>query len=70
VTVDGERSADDGSRRISVPLTIGLLTMPIVFGWLLLRPGYANSTRSVVLAYAALGPALFLLSGLGDRGGF
>jgi hypothetical protein len=49
-------------RPIGVLLMIGLLTMPLIFGWLLLRPGYANSTRIVVLVYALLGPALVLMA--------
>ena len=49
-------------RPIGVLLMIGLLTVPLVFGWFLLRPGYANSTRIVVLVYALLGPAFVLIA--------
>ncbi len=58
----------DGERRpIGVLLMIGLLTVPLVFGWLLLRPGYANSTRILVLVYALLGPALVFIASFDRR---
>lgn len=33
-------------------LMIGLVTLPSVFFWLLLRRGYSNSLRTVVFIYA------------------
>jgi hypothetical protein len=59
-------TTDDGQRRIGVPLMIGLIAMPLVFGWLLLRPGYANSTRIMVLVYAMMGVAFAFFGGLGS----
>jgi hypothetical protein len=53
------------SRRISGPLMLGLLTMPLVFGWFLARRGYANSTRIIVAVYASLGLAGSILSSWG-----
>ena len=62
-------TADGAQRRIGVALMIGLIAMPLVFGWFLLRPGYANSTRIVVLVYAMAGVAFAFLGGLGSSGG-
>jgi hypothetical protein len=59
----------EGPRRIGVPMMIGLLTVPLVFGWLLLRPGYSKTTRGVVAVYALLGPALAILASVGSPGG-
>ncbi|WP_415640811.1 hypothetical protein [Sphingomonas zeae] len=53
------------SRRISGPLMLGLLTVPLVFGWFLARRGYGNSTRIIVSVYASLGLAGSILSSLG-----
>ncbi|WP_296610999.1 hypothetical protein [Sphingomonas sp.] len=58
----------DEQRRIGVPLMIGLIAIPLVFGWFLLRPGYANSTRIVVLVYAMMGVAFAFFGGLGSSG--
>lgn len=52
-------------RRIGGLLMLGLLTVPLLFGWLLLRPGYSNSTRIIVAVYALLAPALVAVSSLG-----
>jgi hypothetical protein len=59
-------TTDDGQRRIGVPLMVGLIAVPLVFGWFLLRPGYANSTRLVVLVYAMMGVAFAFFGGLGS----
>ncbi|WP_219894074.1 hypothetical protein [Aquisediminimonas profunda] len=59
----------DGSRRISGPLMLGLLTLPLIFGWLLLRPGYAKSTRITVAIYALFIPFLIVTSNLFDAAG-
>jgi hypothetical protein len=63
-----EGKADSGRDRrpIGVLLMIGLLVLPLLFGWLLLRPGYANSTRIVVAVYALMMPALTLIANLGQ----
>jgi hypothetical protein len=61
-------TTDDGQRRIGVPLMFGLIAVPLVFGWFLLRPGYANSTRLVVLVYAMMGVAFAFFGGLGSSG--
>ena len=50
------------SRPISGPLMLGLLTVPLLFGWFLARRGYANSTRTTVAVYALLAPAIAILA--------
>ena len=53
----------DGSdyRPIGVLLMIGLYSCPAIFGWLLLRQGYARSTRIAVLVYALFGIAISVI---------
>ena len=45
-------------RKIGFPLIIGLYVLPALFGWFLLRRGYANSTRTAAFIYAAITVAL------------
>ncbi|KIU27672.1 hypothetical protein SR41_10120 [Sphingomonas melonis] len=51
-------------RLIGGPLMLGLIALPLVFGWLLLRGGYATSTSIVVAIYAMVGPLLVALNAL------
>lgn len=44
--------AEDAGRVVSLPLMIGLVTLPWLFGWLLLRRGYSSSLRRIVLICA------------------
>jgi hypothetical protein len=39
-------------RPVGFVLMAGLVALPLLFGWWLLRPGYAPSLRWVVLVYA------------------
>ena len=55
-----QQGLGDAPRVVSLPLMIGLVALPIVFGWLLLRRGYASSLRRIVCLYALTMP----LSGL------
>jgi hypothetical protein len=41
-------------RRLSMPLLVGLLTVPVLFIWFMLRRGYARSTRVAAFTYAAV----------------
>jgi hypothetical protein len=41
-------------RRLSMPLLVGLLTVPALFVWFMLRRGYARSTRVAAFSYAAV----------------
>ncbi|MDB5675437.1 MAG: hypothetical protein JWM65_2419 [Sphingomonas bacterium] len=41
-------------RRISLPLMTGLIAAPSFFVWLMLRRGYARSTRTAAFTYAAI----------------
>jgi len=57
-------SDDTAEPRLVGPLLmLGLLTLPALFGWLLLRHGYPSSLRRAVLAYA-LFPALTIVANL------
>ena len=59
----------DESRRIGLPLMIGLIVLPLIFVWFLLRPGYANSTRVAAFAYALLGPLMTFAIAIGEAAG-
>ncbi len=48
----------DEPRRISGPLMLGLIALPIVLVWFLFRKGYSRSTRNAALAYAFAFPIL------------
>lgn len=41
-------------RKVSIPLALGTLFMPYVFGWLLLRPGYSPTARTIGLGWTAI----------------
>ena len=51
-------------RHISGPLMIGLIVLPIIFYWFLLRPGYSRTARIGAGLYLAFGVALGILRGL------
>jgi hypothetical protein len=51
----------DEPRPIGGPLMIGLVALPFIFGWLLLRPGYSRSLRRAVLAYTLAVPVLTIV---------
>lgn len=57
----------DEPRRLSAALLAAILALPILFVWLLLRPGYSRDLRTGGFLYAFLVPALqlaaFLLTG-------
>lgn len=42
-------------RALTPGLLLGILFFPILFVWLLLRPGYANSVRMGAAIYVGLG---------------
>lgn len=48
----------EGNRPITLGLTIGLVLMPYIFAWFLLKQGYSNTARVVSFGWAAI----FLLS--------
>jgi len=54
----------EAPRPISPPLMLGLIVLPAVFFWFLLRPGYARSTRQIVAIYALAFPVLGLIGAL------
>jgi len=39
-------------RPVSMPVMLAILVCPLLFVWLLFRPGYARSTRVAGLVYA------------------
>jgi hypothetical protein len=41
-------------RQINMLLMLGLISLPALFAWFLLLPGYARSTRNAAFAYAFL----------------
>ena len=45
---------DTEPRPLSPPLLAGILILPVVFFWFLLRPGYSNSLRVGAFLYMAL----------------
>jgi len=51
-------------RSIGGLLMIGIILLPIVFYWFLLRPGYSTASRVGAGLYLALGATLGLLRGL------
>ena len=57
-------------RRLSAPLLLAILALPLLFVWLLLRPGYSRDLRIGAFLYALLFPAaqlaaLWIASGEG-----
>jgi hypothetical protein len=59
----------DEPRRLSAPLLLAILALPLLFVWLLLRPGYSRELRIGALLYALLFPALQLAALLLTSGG-
>jgi hypothetical protein len=49
-----------GTRRIGLPFMAGLIVSPLIFAWLLLRRGYAPSTRRAAFTYGVVTFALAL----------
>ena len=41
-------------RRLSAPLIIGIILLPLVFGWFVLREGYGSRARAVTVTWAVL----------------
>lgn len=56
-----------GPRRLSGPLLLAILVLPLVFVWLLLRPGYSRDVRIGGFLYAFLYPALLLSAAVAGR---
>ncbi|MDH7975618.1 hypothetical protein QH494_25825 [Sphingomonas sp. AR_OL41] len=58
----GEFTIGQGSatRLVTLPLMFDLVAAPLLFGWLLLRRGYAPSLRRIFCVYALLSPAIAL----------
>lgn len=50
----GDGAQGIGYRKLSMPLLVGLLTVPLLFIWFMLRRGYARSTRVAAFTYAAV----------------
>jgi len=42
------------SRKIGIPLTIGIIFLPVIFAWFLLREGYSARARVISFAWAAV----------------
>ncbi|MEN3951424.1 hypothetical protein [Iodidimonas sp. SYSU 1G8] len=54
--------ATEEPRYISFVLMAGLIALPLIFVWLLLRRGYGRSTRIAAFSYAFMGPLLNLVA--------
>ena len=48
-------------RHLSAPLLLGILFLPVVFFWFLLRRGYSNALRAGAFLYLGLGVAMGLV---------
>ena len=62
---------NDEPRRLSAPLLLAILALPLPSVFLLLRPGYSRDVRTGAFLYAFLYPALHLAALLltsGDGG--
>lgn len=65
-------AADEPSeepRRLSARLLLAILALPLLFVWLLLRPGYSRDLRIGAFLYAFLFPAAQLAALLLTSGG-
>lgn len=54
-------------RRLSGMLLLGLIVMPLIFVWFLLRKGYSTPLRLGAFAYAAMCLGFGVLQVLGSR---
>lgn len=52
-------------RRLSAPLLLGMLAMPVIFVWFFLRRGYSRTLRRAAFTYAATLLAIGLIGNLG-----
>lgn len=64
--MNSQNSAAESTRKISVPLLIGIIFLPFIFSWFLLREGYSTVARVVALGWAAIALLALLTSG-GDE---
>jgi hypothetical protein len=55
----------DVPRPLSGALLLGILVLPIVFVWFLLRPGYSSALRTGAFAYMIVGVAFGLVQAFG-----
>lgn len=65
-----EQDTETPPRRLTSLLLLGLFTMPIVFTWFLLRPGYSAGLRAsgfAWLAFNLVSAAAFILLGATPR---
>jgi hypothetical protein len=53
-------------RHVGGFLMLGLIAVPIVFVWFLLRPGYARSLRLAAFSYTFALPVLALIADAGS----
>ena len=64
MTEDDHTFRAPGQRRIGGLLLIGVILLPIVFYWFLLRPGYSMTARLGAGIYLMLGLALTVMRAL------
>jgi hypothetical protein len=66
--MDAQASTNE-PRRLTAPVLLAILPVPVVFVWLLLRPGYSRDLRIGAFLYALTFPALHLAALLLAGGG-
>jgi uncharacterized ion transporter superfamily protein YfcC len=49
-----EHAEPQEPRRLSLPLLLGILVLPVVFAWFLLREGYSSPLRAGAFLYMAI----------------
>lgn len=65
----GRPSLRERAPALTAPLLLAILALPVVFVWLLLRPGYSRDLRTGAFLYAFTFPALQLAALLLAAGG-
>lgn len=49
--MNSERSSMAAQRKVGVPLIVGIVFLPLLFSWFLLRPGYSKRARLVAFGW-------------------
>jgi hypothetical protein len=65
----GQANAPSRPRRVSLGLAVGVLLMPVVFIWFLLRAGYSTRSQLIGVSWLGVIGVIFLVSAPHDRSG-
>ena len=60
-TIEAHEVSVSEPRRVSPVLMAGIIMLPAIFAWLLLRKGYGRNTRIAAFAYAAVMTSMGIL---------